>query len=188
MTSVLPRCAFPALGTTAVVLTTDHRDLDAAVAAVTATVHAVDLACSRFRDDSDLSRLNAAGGAALEVSPVLLDALAVAVRAARLTDGLVDPSVGSAVRILGYDRDFAHVAPTGPAIQVRVGPVPGWRAIAIDRAAGSARIPASVTLDLGATAKAWCADQAAAAAAATCRSGVLVSLGGDIAAQADEHP
>ena len=102
-------------------------------------------------------------------------------RAARLTDGLVDPSVGTAMRILGYDRDFAAVSATGPGVRMRVGPVAGWRAISVDRAAGTARIPAGVALDLIATAKAWCADRAAAAAAAVCRSGVLVSLGGDVA-------
>jgi len=180
MTTVAARVAFPALGTTAVVVTADPDGIDAAVLAVTAEVTAVDAACSRFRTDSELAALNAAGGAAIAASPVLLDALDTALRAARLSDGLVDPSVGTAMRVLGYDRDFAHVAETGPAIRVTVGPVAGWPSIVIDRVAGTARVPAGVALDLGATAKAWCADRAAVAAAA-CGSGVLVSLGGDVA-------
>src|SRR5207253_564958 len=49
------------------------------------------------------------------------------------------------------------------------------------RARSSARLPPNVQLDLGATAKAWAADRAAAAAAAATGSGALVSLGGDIA-------
>lgn len=182
MTALGAPIAFPALGTTAVVLIADSDgNAEAALRAVEGQIAAVDGACSRFRDDSELAQLNAAGGASIAASPVLLDTLEVAVRAARLTDGLVDPTVGTVMRILGYDRDFAQVPVDGPVLQVRMGPIPGWQAITIDRAAGTARIPAGVTLDLGATAKAWCADRAAAAAAAASGSSVLVSLGGDVA-------
>jgi len=177
-----PTVAFPAFGTTAVVLVADpDGDVDAATWEVEAAVAAVDAACSRFRNDSELAKLNAAGGAVVAASPVLLEALSVAVRAARLTDGLVDPTVGTAMRVLGYDRDFARVPATGPAVRVRVGAVPGWQAITIDGAAGTVRVPGGVSVDLGATAKAWCADRASAAAALASRSGVLVSLGGDVA-------
>src|SRR5206468_8053100 len=51
---------FEALGTTVTVLVTDRAQLDAARAAVVAEVEAIDRACSRFRDDSELARLNAA--------------------------------------------------------------------------------------------------------------------------------
>ena len=43
------------------------------------------------------------------------------------------------------------------------------------------RLPPGIKLDLGATAKAWAADRAAAAAVAAGGAGALVSLGGDIA-------
>ncbi len=176
---------FPALGTTAVVVTADVAALDSAVAAVAAAVTAIDAACSRFRDDSELVAVNAAGGTVMAVSPVLLGAIDVALRAARLTGGLVDPTVGSVMRVLGYDRDFGRVAEDGPA--VTVGRVPGWRAVHIDHARRTIEVPRGVSLDLGATAKAWCADRAAAAAAVACGSGVLVSLGGDIAAAGPPH-
>jgi thiamine biosynthesis lipoprotein len=45
----------------------------------------------------------------------------------------------------------------------------------------SLTMPAGVQLDLGATAKAWAADRSAARIATSTGSGVLVSLGGDIA-------
>lgn len=182
MIASITEARFPALGTTAVVLVADpDADLSAALAAVRAEVAAVDVACSRFRADSELSRLNAAGGATATASAVLLDALQVALRAAQITDGIVDPTVGTALRVLGYDRDFASVQPAGAPLRVTLGAVPGWRAISIDRAAATVRVPAGVTLDLGATAKARCADRAAQAAAAAARCGALVSLGGDIA-------
>jgi thiamine biosynthesis lipoprotein len=171
---------FVALGTTATVLVTDPAVLEVATAAVTTEIDAVDEACSRFRADSELSRVNAGAGRPVAVSGTFFSALAVALRAAEATEGLVDPTIGEAIRLLGYDRDFALVERDGPPA-MPAHRVPGWRAIRCDRRRGTVRLPAGVTLDLGATAKAWCADRAAAAAAEAAGAGVLVSLGGDIA-------
>jgi FAD:protein FMN transferase len=108
-------------------------------------------------------------------------------RAARDTDGAVDPTIGRAMRIVGYDDDFANlarrgVAADGPVIHVELAPVPGWRAIGLDAQTRSVRVPARVELDFGSTGKALASDLAAAAAyAAAPGGGVLVSLGGDIA-------
>jgi thiamine biosynthesis lipoprotein len=172
--------SFLALGTGAVVLTSDPASLGDACLAVAREIDAIDRACSRFRDDSELARVNSAGGEPVAVGPVLLDALEAALRAARLTGGDVDPTVGEAIRVLGYDRDFAAVPRTGGPL-LQVAKVPGWRQVALDRERGLVRVPAGVRLDLGATAKALAADRAAARAAAATGCGVLVSLGGDIA-------
>ena len=110
----------------------------------------------------------------------LLDALDVALDAARWTDGIVDPTIGTALRALGYDRDFATLPAVGPPV-VTLERVPGWQAVVVDRAAGTVTVPAGVRLDLGATAKALAADLAAAEAASRAGCGVLVSLGGDLA-------
>jgi thiamine biosynthesis lipoprotein len=98
--------SFPAFGSTATVVVTDPAGLQDACDAVAQTVDDFDLACSRFREDSELMALNRANGAVTRVGPVLLDALSAAVRAARLTDGDVDPALGDALIALGYDRDF----------------------------------------------------------------------------------
>jgi thiamine biosynthesis lipoprotein len=168
-------------GTTAVVVVSDAGAVTTARAVVEAEIAALDLACSRFRDDSELSRLNISAGAPLSVSPLLIDAIEVALHAAHVTDGLVDPTVGGAVRVLGYDRDFAQVDRSAGPLTVTVGRVPGWRLITVDRPRGTVRVPAGVELDLGATAKALCADRAATAVFAATGQGVLVSLGGDVA-------
>jgi thiamine biosynthesis lipoprotein len=113
------------------------------------------------------------------------------VRAAQITAGDVDPTVGEALIALGYDRDFASmrrarnvaiaaVASGDARSSVRVGLVPGWQTIELDREAGTIRLARGVKLDLGATAKALAADHAAEAARAAAGGGVLVSLGGDI--------
>lgn len=183
--AALGSCAWQALGTSAVLRVTDPEALAAARAAVEQELVAIDRACSRFRADSELASVNARAGRLTRVSPLLAEALEVALRAAELTAGDVDPTVGLALELAGYDRDWRLLDPPGPqpqaapAIMLRVRD--GWRTVALDRARRSLRTPAGVRLDLGASAKAWAADRAAAAACTAGDCGVLVSLGGDVA-------
>jgi thiamine biosynthesis lipoprotein len=116
------------------------------------------------------------------VSPLLAALLGAALRGAELSDGAVDPTVGTAVRAAGYDGDFPSVAAEGGPITLVVRPVPGWRRIRLDPSRRTVVIPRGVEVDLGCTAKALAAGMAATAAlAAMGGGGVLVSLGGDIA-------
>ena len=174
-------CSFAALGTTALVALDDPAGRDEAEALLHRHLDDIDRACSRFRDDSELTRLNRAAGRPVEVSPLLMEAILTGLRAAALTDGDVDPTVGNAMRDLGYDRDFTLLdgAPSGPA--PRPEPVAGWRTLRIDRARRTVALPAGASLDLGATAKAFAADRAAQAIHEATGTGTLVSLGGDIA-------
>lgn len=153
-----------------------------AEAAVDEVVQAIDAAASRFREDSELSRLNAQPEREVTVSPLLADAIEVGLRGATLTNGAVDPTVGAAMRLAGYDTDFASVPQDGDAIRLVAHAVPGWRAIEFNRMARTVRLPRGVEIDLGATAKALAADLAASAASRLIGgAGALVSLGGDIA-------
>jgi FAD:protein FMN transferase len=173
--------SFRALGTTAVITTADQVWEGAACAVVERELDAIDRACSRFRPDSELSRVNSAGGRCVAVGPLLLEALRVALDAARSSGGLVDPTVGRALRTSGYDSTFRVVAARdGNAFRAAFSTVPGWQTVELDENAGTVRVPAGVELDLGATAKALACDRAATAAAAVA-GGVLVGLGGDIA-------
>ena len=167
-----------ALGTFVHLLVTEPAHLDEARAILTADLADVDAACSRFRPDSELCSLSSTGRAT-EISPLLAEAIAVALRAARLTDGDVDPTVGAAMAAVGYDRDFEQVRADGPKLRLTVREVPGWRHVRLD--GRTLIMPPGVRLDLGATAKAWAADRSAARIAARTGGGVLVSLGGDIA-------
>lgn len=170
-----------ALGTNVRVVVTEGERLAAAKAAVDEVLHDIDLACSRFRDDSELARLNRAAGTEVTVSPLLGRAIDEGLRAARLTGGDVDPTVGTAIRLAGYDVDFAEVAAEGAPLTLVVQPIPGWRAVRYDSASRRVFAPAGLEIDLGATAKALAADLAAAAGvAAMGAGGILVSLGGDI--------
>ncbi|MFF7443041.1 FAD:protein FMN transferase [Streptomyces sp. NPDC008122] len=179
--SASAQAVFPSLGTTAVLLVTDPGALPAAEAVLRAELAAVDRACSRFRPDSELSRLNLNAGRTTTVSAYFAEALEAALRAARLTDGTVDPTAGSAVIALGYDRTFASLSPEDARPVPVTRPAPGWRHIAFDPRTRRLRLPPGTRLDLGATAKALAADRAVLQAAATTGCGVLVSLGGDLA-------
>ncbi len=175
--------SFPALGTTATVAATgDRAALAAARAAVERGLDAIDRACSRFRADSELARLNSARGRPVAAGPLLLEAVQVAIAAARTTGGIVDPTIGRTLRLAGYDSTFKVVASRdGRTFRARFVPTAGWETIEIDAERATITVPAGVELDLGATAKALAADRAAQAAAAAAGCGVLVALGGDIA-------
>lgn len=171
-----------AIGTSVRVVVTRAGRLGDARAAVDRVIREVDEACSRFREDSELSRIHARRGAEARVSPLLAALLGAALRGAELSDGAVDPTVGTAVRAAGYEGDFASVAAEGGPITLVVRPVPGWRRIRLDPSRRTVVIPRGVEVDLGCTAKALAAGMAATAAlAAMGGGGVLVSLGGDIA-------
>jgi FAD:protein FMN transferase len=179
MTALRPASVrFPALGTTASVVTTDPRALEEAQFLVAREVRAIDRACSRFRADSELSRANASSGRWVAIGELLSDALDAALRAAVSTGGLVDPTVGGSLLALGYRRDFWSGTPS-PDPAFRVAAAARWREVELDTVGGRVRTPEGVALDLGATAKALAADRAAMAAARV-GGGVLVSLGGDI--------
>jgi FAD:protein FMN transferase len=174
------RAAFPSLGTTAELVVVDGDRLDAAVEILREELAAIDLACSRFRTDSEISRLHEQAGRPVRVGPLLAEALAVSINAARLTDGLVDPTVGAAVRDLGYDDDFGSIDRDDARALGAPVAAPGWWRLALDERAGFVLLPRGIRLDLGATAKALAADRAAARIAESIGCGVLVSLGGDI--------
>lgn len=173
--------SFPLWAGMATVCAAAPSAIDAARAAVERVTAEFDRACSRFRADSELSAVNDGAGSAVAVGRTLLDATAAALRAARLTSGDVDPTVGQALVALGYDRDYASLEAPRPGRAPVVASVAGWRVVQVDPGAGTIRVPRGVTLDLGASAKALAADRAAAAAAVDAGCGVLVSLGGDLA-------
>ena len=178
-----------ALGGSLRLVVTNPTHLRAAKAAVDEVVKAIDVAASRFREDSELSRLNSSPGREVKVSHLLAQAIAAGLRGAELTDGSVDPTVGSAIRLAGYDADFADVPPVGDEIHLVAHRIPGWRAIEFAAMSRTVRLPRGVEIDLGATAKALAADMAAAAASkAVGGAGVLVSLGGDIACAGEAPP
>jgi thiamine biosynthesis lipoprotein len=163
-------------------------DRDKAAAAerrARALLAAVDWACSRFRDDSELNRVNAGAGTWVRVDPLLVAATVAAVEAAEHTDGIVHPLLGKVMIGLGYDRTFTALQPArASGTHIEPPPLGAWRSIEWE--AEAIRIPAGTALDLGATAKAWAGDVISATIAEEERANVLLSLGGDVAISTGE--
>lgn len=170
---------FPVWGTTAFLMVTDERHMVTARGELDAELAAMGDACDRFRADSELSRLNAAGGRPRRVSALFAETLARALGVAEATDGAVDPTVGGALIAAGYDRDLEAVRALGDTAAAAPVPAAGRHAVEID--GDVVRLRRGAHLDLGAVAKALAADRAAARAARRTGCGVLVGLGGDIA-------
>ena len=181
---------WPALGSTALVAVAEREDLEAAVQIAERELAALDLACSRFRSDSELSRANACAGRPSPAGELLIEACRVALRGASLSGGLLDPTLGEALERAGYDRDWELLG--GPdaqqpereaaPMQVRARRRSGWKRLRLDPLAGTVTVPRAFKLDLGATAKALAADRACEKAHERLGHGVLVGLGGDLAA------
>jgi len=135
---------------------------------------------SRFRDDSELSRVNARSGEWTDVSEPFADLTRLAISSAERTGGIFDPTVLPALRAAGYDRDIDEVR----AILRELPPTPPepcgrWAEIELD--GNSIHMPKGVALDFGGIAKGWTVDRAATLVAreVTC---ALVSAGGDLRA------
>jgi thiamine biosynthesis lipoprotein len=184
---VLPGCAqWPVWSTTARVVTEDPRAVGQARTIVERRLADVELAASRFRADSEVRRCEAAHGRPVRISPLLTELVQVALDAAASTGGDVDPTLGTQLSALGYDRDITLLAEhpraaRPPLVRVRRRAV--WRDVTLEPGpdgGSTLTVPDGVLLDLGATAKAWTADACATQVADELGCGVLVSLGGDL--------
>jgi thiamine biosynthesis lipoprotein len=178
--TLTPR-SFRAIGTMATVIVRDVALADLAERTLAGEVEAIDLACSRFRADSELQMVHDNAGRTVKVSALLFEALDVALRVAERTGGAVDPTIGNAIAALGYDADLDAVTSRPAAPARALGTVAGYAHVQLNHRDRSVRIPHGVRLDLGSTAKALAADRAAASIAQAIGDGALVSLGGDVA-------
>lgn len=136
----------------------------------------LDALASRFRADSELSAVNAGAGRWVEVSWDFVAVLTASLDAARMTRGLVDPTMGAAIKAAGYDQWAGQDSPVTAGVHTG-----RWRGVGIRPGHQQAvvRIPEGTALDLGSVAKGWLADRLASRVA---RNGyeVCANMGGDI--------
>jgi thiamine biosynthesis lipoprotein len=173
--------------TTARLVVSDPAALEPATELADHLLGEIDAASSRFRDDSELSRAASSLPQGVPVSDLLARLVSIALQAAVVTDGDVDPTLGYAMDAVGYDRDIRLVTTEGPdatLVRAIVSPRPGWRSVTL--VDGRLRVPGYLALDLGATAKAYAADLVATAIFHRFGCSVLLSLGGDIATAGPE--
>jgi thiamine biosynthesis lipoprotein len=156
------------------------RDAGAAASAVEGLFAEWEEVLSRFRPESELSRLNARAGTPVSVGSILLDAAEAALEAARATGGLFDPTLGRQLVRLGYDRSFEEMrTPRARTGQTRSGGA--WRTMVVDRSAGIVTVPAGSALDVGGIAKGMAVDASLELLDSLGVETALVSAGGDLA-------
>lgn len=142
---------------------------------------------SRFNSESELSRLNGCQQAQFKASPILIDAVEVALLAAEATGGLYDPTILEQLELAGYDRSFeklagklepGQVAPSAPRSLPFSRRSFTFRSIQVDRARSAINKPVGLRLDLGGMGKGWTVDRAADRLQGL--GPFLVNAGGDI--------
>jgi FAD:protein FMN transferase len=138
---------------------------------------------SRFRYDSELTRINQAHEQPVRVSETLWDVFMSARKAEELTDGLVTPILLDAIIEAGYDRPFdmlPHLS--APTIDSTLTVSPPLTAIAFEESTRTITLPIGMGLDFGGVAKGWAAHQAMKRMQA--EGPVLIDAGGDISISA----
>ena len=178
---VIARRSFHAMGTEIELLVRPRTTgVDAQLDAAEAEFHRLEALLSRFREDSELSRLNRDGS--LEAGPDLVRVLELALAARERTGGRFDPTIHNALVAAGYDRSFELLEPES-----------GDRPRPAEAAAGRVRtdgarieLEPGVRVDLGGIAKGYAAERAAEllALAGPC----LVNAGGDVAIRDGRWP
>ncbi len=115
---------------------------------------------SRFRADSELSRLNRTFDQPVDVSDTLWDVFQYALSAETITNGLVTPTVLDAMLEAGYSQSFdtlpRHQSGHGLQVLSAVNPL---SVVTWDEKSKTICLPYGVRLDFGGVAKGWAAHQ-----------------------------
>lgn len=174
------RHTFIAMGTRVSVMApvlADRRNFGRVVGGVESCFREYEARFSRFRETSELSRVNAGSGSWTSVSEDFMSILQEALDGARRTEGLFDPTALPALMAAGYDRDFDDViAGAREALRTRA-PCGRWTDIQQD--GDRIRLPRDVALDLGGIAKGWTVD-VAVERTSELLPWVIVEAGGDL--------
>ena len=178
----MARVAFAAMGTT-VSLLLPERDAEAGGALARELFAEWERTLSRFRAESELSRLNARAGETVAISPLLCEVLAAALAAASATGGLYDPTLLHQIVAVGYGRSFDELPRAqGPMVELgALRPGGDWRGVALDRQARTVRLPRGAGLDFGGIAKGMAVDATLARLREQGITTALVNAGGDLA-------
>jgi thiamine biosynthesis lipoprotein len=170
----MQRYAFRAMGTHVECFVEIDEDSGDAFASVEAEFERLEAALSRFRLDSELSRLNREGR--LEASPELFEVTLLALEARRRTQGRFDPTIHDAVVAAGYDRSFEHIDETKIASSSSS---PCGGDVHVDVDTSTIELGLDTRLDFGGIGKGYAVDRACKLLGAF--GPCLVSAGGDLA-------
>ena len=158
-------------------LSAGTRSFAAAARAVEEVFREADARFSRFRPDSELSRVNVAAGRWQAVSAMFAELLRRSLDAARATEGLFDPTVLPALIAAGYDRDYDELLRKRPRPPFAARAAARWHDVQLD--GRMLFLPEGAALDFGGIAKGWAVDRAIERTSGLRWS--MVDAGGDLA-------
>ncbi|MCY0877401.1 MAG: FAD:protein FMN transferase [Firmicutes bacterium] len=175
------RGTFAAMGTTVDVLA-PRLCLDEAIDRARQLFSQWESVLSRFRLDSELSRVNRSAGREVSVSELFWCVLEAAFQAAQATDGWFDFAMGRHLQALGYDVSWEAMARTGERGIVAAPLIPrAWELVQLNSDRRTVRVPDGVQLDFGGIAKGMAVDAAVEDLRAAGIVPVMVNAGGDLA-------
>lgn len=136
---------------------------------------------SRFRGDSELSKINCSQGKRLQVSDYMSDVLHCALTARSESGGLITPNILNNIEAVGYSDSFEllHKDQSIPLENISAPHENSFQTINLDLSNNTVFIPEGIRLDLGGIAKGWAADQVMRHLSEV--GSALVDAGGDIA-------
>lgn len=167
------------MGTRAhVIVTTDDLERSEILGrAAVARLRTLEARWSRFRDDSEITRLNCACGTTLALSSETVLLVERSIEAWHRTDGAFDPTVLPALVAAGYDCDFHSIDATDLPVGTTVA-VPGCDGIRID--GPRVTLPPDVQIDGGGIGKGLAADLVVDLVMSAGATGACVNVGGDL--------
>lgn len=160
---------FKAMGTDvfAAIVCGDKKYAEQEFENIRAKITAFENRFSRFKEDSELSRLNKSSGGIFPASDEMIEFLLRAKEAYEITNGIFDPAILPVLENIGYDRDFESIkAKTAMAsvkqIQNGFTNQLSFNDAVIDSQNNVVKLPPGMKIDLGGIAKGFIIDKIAA--------------------------
>src|SRR2546430_11200032 len=120
-------------------------------------IHELEALWSRFREDSEISRLNVAASRPVRVSPETIELVQRSLEGWQATSGAFDPTILGDLVALGYHASFEHLREASP---LPLAPRRRGEAgrVVVDRRNETVRLPEGAALDPGGIGKGLAAD------------------------------
>jgi FAD:protein FMN transferase len=142
-------------------------------------IHELEALWSRFREDSEISRLNSAAPRPVRVAPETIELVRRSLEGWRATSGAFDPTILGDLVALGYHSSFERLeeeSPPPPSPRRRGGAA----GVVVDQRNQTVRLPEGAAIDPGGIGKGLAADIVAEKMLEAGARGVCVNVGGDL--------
>ena len=152
-------------------------EIDESMARAFAAFYQVESVCSRFNNQSEISRLSTKIGTQVPVSSILFEAIRFAWEVADFTEGAFDPTLGNTLGLYGFNRDYLTGYQSVPTTSNPDSPV-SYLDLDLNEEEQTILLRKPLILDLGAIAKGLAVDLAVKELSSF--EGFFIDAGGDI--------